>query len=73
MIPSPPYKDFVPAFLETVALELSISAEVLLKRCAFFSNPSEVASDLGIFQELDGFHYSPRPQVAGLNPGWLLK
>eukprot|EP00435_Cladocopium_sp_Y103_P006647 s294_g2.t1 len=30
------YRDFVPAFLETV-----------------------VASDLGIFQELEGFHYSP--------------
>lgn len=28
-----------------------------------------MASDLGIFQELDGFHYSPKPQIGPWN-GW---
>ena len=34
-----------------------------VKGVPFSKKLSEVASDLGIFQELDGFHYSPTPQI----------
>ena len=47
-------KDFVPAFLETMAGWPRETGEALRNGCF-----EEVASDLGIFHELEGFHYSP--------------